>query len=164
MGSFTRPLRHLTSCKRGLEDRRPILCIARSPAAPSVLVVKVTPGDECEVHLPPRYTALLLALVDAWQADEGEVETLRGYRTAAELGGHYAKFSHTGASITEETVRAYVYEIKVRIARKVSSLYPGKRFEIRAFGPLEALRMVGYRIDKCGLEIVQARLRDASDD
>jgi hypothetical protein len=115
------------------------------------------------VQLAPRYTAFILAVVDAWHADDGALETLRGFRSAAELGEHYARFSHAGLSITEETVRAYVYEIKVRIAKAVSSLDPNKPIEIRAPGLLEGWRVLGYRIDECGLEIVQFRPRETPD-
>ena len=161
MASPTQPPRNPTCCKRGPEDGRPILCLPRLPGAPSVLVVKLAPGVECNVQLPPRYTGLILAVVDSWHADEGEVETLRGFRTAAELGKRYAEFSSAGVSITEKAVRAYVYEIKVRIARAVSSLDPRKRMDIRVPGLLEAWRVLGYRIDRCGLEVVHPRPREA---
>jgi hypothetical protein len=111
------------------------------------------------VPLPPRYTAFILAVVDAWHQDDGELETLRGYRTAAQLGERYAEFSNAGLSITEETVRAYIYEIKVRIAKAVSSLQPVEGIEIRAPGLFEGWRVLGYRVDACGLEIVQVRAR-----
>lgn len=163
METPTSPPRNPASCKRGLDDRRPILCLPRSPGASSVLLLKLTPEVECEVHLAPRYTALLLALVDAWNADEGDIEILRGFRTAAELGRHYAEFSQVGDSISEEAVRAYVHELKVSVAKAVSSLDPHERFDIRVPVLLDARRLIGYRIGRCGLEIVQPRPREAFD-
>jgi hypothetical protein len=101
-------------------------------------------------------------VVDAWHADEDEVETLRGFRTAAELGEHCGESSHAGVSISEEAVRAYVHEIKAHVARAVALLYPYSRIPFRVPVLLEARRVLGYRISRCGLEIVQPRPRKAS--
>jgi hypothetical protein len=157
------PPRNLTSCKRGPEGRRPILYLPRLPGAPSVLQLNLAPEVECDVQLAPRYTRLLLAAVDAWHADEGEIETLRGFRTAAELGEHCGELSHVGVSISEEAVRAYVHEIKTHIARAVDRLFPRKRVDIPVPVLFETRRILGYRINRCGLEIVQARPRKESD-
>lgn len=153
------PIRIPASCKRGPDALRPILGLPPEAAAPSALQLRFGAGLECTVPLPPRYTAFILAVVDAWNQDDGELEALRGYRSAAQLGERYAEFSHAGLSITEETVRAYIYEIKVRIAEAVSSLQPVEGIEIRAPRLFEGWRVLGYRIDACGLEIVQVRAR-----
>jgi hypothetical protein len=163
MKALTPAPRYLTSCERGPADRRPVLCISWSAGAPSVLLVKLPPGFECHVHLAPRYKRLLLAAVDAWHADDGEIEILRGFRTAAELGALYGELFRAGAPLSEKAVRAYVHEIKVRIVKGVSSFYPHQRIGIQVPVLLEARRAIGYRIGESGLEIARPRRREVSD-
>lgn len=162
MATVTQPPRNPTSCRRGSDADRPRLYLARSSAASSVLVLKIAPGHECQVEVPPRFTGVLLALVNAWQLDEGDVETNRGFLSAAELGTRYAEFSNTGRTIQVDTVRAYVSGLHTRVVETVSERFPHKRIDRRTLAVIEPRRGVGYRIKECGLEVVPPRPRVVS--
>jgi hypothetical protein len=162
MATVTQPPRNPTSCRRGPAADRPRLYLPRSSAASSVLVLKIAPGHECQVEVPPRFTGVLLALVDAWQLDEGDVETNRGFLSAAELGTRYAEFSDTGDTIAIETVRAYVSGLSRHVVDTVSARFPHKRIDRRALALIEPRRGLGYRIKECGLEVVPPRPRVVS--
>jgi hypothetical protein len=155
----TEPHRDPASCLRGPDATRPILYLYRSPDESSSLVIKLESGDECEVHVPPRYKAVLLALLQAWRDDEGENEKVRGFLTADKLGELYARFSQQGNSIGKSAVRAYVSELRARIVRALSSLDTSTPVDVRGFRLIEAKPRRGYRINECGLEIVQPRSR-----
>jgi hypothetical protein len=149
----TQPLRDLASCLRGPDASRPILYLYRFPDESSLLVIKLESGVEREVHVPPRYKAVLLALLCAWRDDEGENEKLRGFLSADDLGEHYARFSQQGRPIGKSAVRAYVSELRRLIKNALSPL------DTNAFRLIEAKPRRGYRIHECGLEIVQPRSR-----
>jgi hypothetical protein len=114
------------------------------------------------VEVPPRFTGVLLALVDAWHLDEEDVEANRGFLSAAELGTRYAEFSDTGNTIAIDTVRSYVSGLKRSVVEAVSERFPHKRIDRRALALIETRRKLGYRIKECGLEVVPARPRVVS--
>jgi hypothetical protein len=154
------PSRLLTRCERGPRGSRPVLHLAYPPSAQSTLEITLAPGITCEVLLAPRYTLFLLLVADAWNQDEGQIETQRGFRTKAELGERLSNPTNE-KPVTEETVRAYVREIRAEIRaeikRAVDSLRLPDRCEIRIPDLIENVRMLGYRIGACGLEILQPR-------
>jgi hypothetical protein len=150
------PSRLLTSCRRGPAELRPVLHLAYPASARSTLELKLAPGVTCEVLLAPRYTLFLLVLADAWNKDEGRIETQRGFRTNAELGECLRNPSkHT--PVTEETVRAYVREIRAKIKQAVASLCLRDRRRLRIPALIENAPNTGYRIGACGLETLQPR-------
>lgn len=148
------------SCKRGPAEFRPVLHLPNPPSARSTLVLTLAPGVSCSVFLSPRYTLLFLVVADAWNQDEDWNETLRGFRTKAELGERVSNPSN-GNPVTEDTVRAYVREIRAairgEIKRVVDSFLLPEGCELHFPHLIESARMLGYRIGTCGIEILAPR-------
>jgi len=155
----------LISCNRGPEEFRPRLHLPHLPSANSWLELTLTTGATCEVELPPRYTRFLLSRVDAWLEDEGEIEALRGFRTKVEIARRLTELTPkrkvngkvTEKDIDPETVPVYVYEFRTRILKAVAELDPEKRGDQLIPPLLENARHLGYRIARCGLDVVRFR-------
>ncbi len=73
------PPRVLSCCRRGPAEFRPVLHLPYPAAAKSTLELTLARGVTCEVLLAPRHTLFLLIVADAWNQDEGKVESQRGY-------------------------------------------------------------------------------------
>lgn len=154
------PPRVLSCCRRGSAEFRPVLHLPYPAAAKSTLELTLARGFTCEVLLAPRHTLILLIVADAWNQDEGKVESQRGYRTKAELGGRLSNPSNANP-VSETTVGQYVRELRAEIRDQikmaVDSLTLPEGCELRIPDLIESLRMLGYRIGTCGLEIMQPR-------
>ena len=157
------------SCTRGPEELRPRLFVAPSPRARSVLHLKLPSGATCEVHLPARYTRMLLVYVEAWHEDDGNVEAFRGFLSNAVFAARLSELSPSPRSqpFDPGTVPVYVYEMKRVISEAVSSLPPSVPPNVPSIEPgeqqapvlLENLPSHGYRLAGCGLDIVPPRPR-----
>ena len=154
------PSRVLSCCQRGSTEFRPVLHLPYPAAAKSTLELTLARGVTCYVLLAPRHTLLLLIVADAWNQDEGKVESQRGFRTKAELRGRLSNPSNANP-VTETTVSQYVREIraeiKAQIKKVLDSLSLREGCELRTPDLIESLRMLGYRIGTSGLEIMQPR-------
>jgi hypothetical protein len=157
--------RPLISCDRGPKEFRPRLHLPHLPSASSWLELTLPTGATCEVKLPPRYTRFLLSRVEAWIEDEGEIEALRGFRTKAEIARRLTELTpkrkvngkDEKKDIEPATVPVYVYEIRTRILKAVAELDPEERGDQPIPPLLENALNIGYRIARCGLDVVHFR-------
>jgi hypothetical protein len=141
-------------CDRGPADLRPELHLGESLDSPAVLLLKLTPFARREIDLAPRYVRLLLVLAEAWQEDTGEVEALRGFRSADEVGVRLARFSSGGVPVRAQGVKALVYELSATVRREARSYgYGFGSGGATAPDLFDRRRKRGYRLGACGLDV-----------
>lgn len=146
-----------TSCNRGPEKLRPKLHLRYTTNERSVLALPLASGAICLVPLAARYTRFLFSLVEAWREDDDEIEALRGFSTKAQISKRLTELSPTRRIVDPETVSAYVYEIRNRIAEALAKLESDEGGDHPPPALLENQRGLGYRIGACGLDVVRSR-------
>jgi hypothetical protein len=152
---LTRRSLDLETCARGASETRPRLFV-REPPQPSLLILRSL-GLETEHVLKPRWAILLLILVDAYNADRGYPESLRGFRTGEQIGRAYRNFESRSARVEPKTVVTYFYELRNALDASTTATAtateadgaPTERFDL-----LEHGRGRGYRIGPLGMEVV----------
>ncbi len=144
----TRPL-CLKPCERGEKDSRPILFLRNAPQ-PSVLVMSVS-GFECEVLLHPRFARPLILLVDAWHADVGLPESIRGYRSAKFIALAFRRFTNGRGPIGAAAVTDYVFQLRRQIDRAL--IAAGIDVVSAPFELIEQRPRRGYRMGPIGIRI-----------
>lgn len=99
-------------------------------------------GVQHEIAFKARHGRLLIALIDAWNMDEGDHEDFRGCRKRSEYALLVPRIIGDVAPLTESAIDDYVYSIRAKI-REFFGHAPQARE--RAFLMVETVRQRGFR-------------------
>jgi hypothetical protein len=99
-------------------------------------------GVEHEILFKPRHGLLLLALVEAWQLDEGDHPASRGCRSLEQYARRVPQLAGDVAPLVEKSMDTYTYSIRAKV-RKSFGFTPEAR--ALSFAVVENVRGEGFR-------------------
>ena len=119
--------------------------LARRDVAPGSVVA-------IEADFSPNAVALLLALIEAWQLDEGDHPASRGCRSLEQYARRVPQLAGDVAALVEKSMDTYTYSIRAKV-RKSFGFTPEAR--ALSFAVVENVRGEGFR---AGLLLREAQL------